>query len=326
MELPAADKAALKVSVLLPCLNEAGTIAEVIRRIGNALPGAAVYVYDNNSTDDTAALAAAAGAVVRKESAPGKGNVVRRMFADVDADIYVMVDSDLTYDTSGLRGLIDHLLENKLDMIVGARRPEDSRSHRRGHTLGNRMFNRIASILFGSRFEDIFSGYRVLSRRFVKSFPAVSKGFEIETELTVHALDLRVPVVEIPVAYRARPDGSQSKLRTLPDGLRILRTLIRLCKEVRPLAFFASFALLFALASVTLGYPILVEWLDTGLVPRVPTAILCTGLMVLASLSLACGVILDSVGKSRHEAKRLCYLGLSPAPDVGAGKWTTTSR
>ena len=311
------DPAKLEVAVLLPCLNEASTIAEVVRGFQAELPGAAIYVYDNNSTDDTAALAGAAGARVRHESVQGKGNVVRRMFADIDADVYVMVDSDLTYDISRAGALVGQLVRDKLDMIVGAREAEVEGTFRPGHRFGNRFFNSAVSLLFGSRFTDIFSGYRVLSRRFVKSFPAVSRGFEIELELTVHALDLRVPVVEVPVAYRPRPSGSTSKLRTWPDGLRILRILFLLSKEVRPFAFFAAWAALIATASVVLGYPIVAVWLETGLVPRFPTAILCTGLMVLASLSLACGFVLDSVSKGRHEAKRLSYLGLPPLPDAG---------
>lgn len=307
----------LRVAVLLPCLNEASTIATAVRDFRAELPDATIYVYDNNSTDDTAARARAAGAVVRHESVQGKGNVVRRMFADIDADVYVMVDSDLTYDTSQAGRLVDRLSREKLDMIVGARHAEGEGTFRLGHRFGNRFFNHMVSALFGSRFTDIFSGYRILSRRFVKSFPAVSRGFEIELELTVHALNLRVPVVEVPVAYRARPSGSSSKLRTWPDGLRILRILFLLSKEVRPFAFFAAWAALIATVSVVLGYPIFVVWLETGLVPRFPTAILCTGLMVLASLSLACGFILDSVSQSRHEAKRLSYLALSPLPDFG---------
>ena len=307
----------LRVAVLLPCLNEAATIAEMVRGFQAELPGAEIYVYDNNSTDDTAALARAAGARVRRESVQGKGNVVRRMFADIDADVYVMVDSDLTYDISQAGALVEQLIRDKLDMIVGARHAEVEGTFRPGHRFGNRAFNRAASMLFGSPFTDIFSGYRIFSRRFVKSFPAVSRGFEIEMELTVHALDLRVPILEVPVAYRARPSGSVSKLRTWPDGLRILRILFLLSKEVRPLAFFASWAALIAIVSVVLGYPIVTVWLETGLVPRIPTAILCTGLMVLASLSLACGFILDSVGKGRHEAKRLSYLSHPPLPDAG---------
>ena len=316
-EDPEAVPADLRVAVLLPCLNEAGTIAEAVRGFQAELPGAEIYVYDNNSTDDTAAVARAAGAKVRHESVQGKGNVVRRMFADIDADVYVMVDSDLTYDTSQAGALVAQLVRDKLDMIVGARHAEAEGTFPPGHRFGNQAFNRAVSLLFGSRFTDIFSGYRILSRRFVKSFPSVSRGFEIELELTVHALDLRVPVVEVPVAYRARPSGSVSKLRTWPDGLRILRILILLSKEVRPFAFFAGWAALIATLSVVLGYPIVAVWLETGLVPRIPTAILCTGLMVLASLSLACGFILDSVSKGRHEAKRLSYLALPPLPDAG---------
>lgn len=296
------------IVVLLPSYNEAMTIADVVNEFRHSLPEAQIYVFDNNSTDGTSERARQAGAVVQEERQQGKGNVVRRMFADVDADIYVLADADLTYDISRIPEFIDTLLEQRFDMLIGARRPEEGAAFRRGHKIGNRFFNRAAGLVFGSPFEDIFSGFRVFSRRFVKSFPAVSKGFEIELELTVHAIDLRVPVVELPVVYRPRPAGSHSKLNTISDGLRILRTLLLLFKEVRPLLFFGLVSAVLALVSLALGYPLAITYLETGLVPRLPTAVLATGLMLTAFVSLACGLILDSVGKSRHEAKRLHYL------------------
>jgi glycosyltransferase involved in cell wall biosynthesis len=308
------------MAVLLPCYNEAATIADVIGLFQELLPEAHIFVYDNASTDETAARALEAGATIRHERERGKGNVVRRMFADIEADVYVLVDGDLTYDVTDVAELVNRLLNGHLDMIVGARRPHDDRAFRRGHSLGNQLFNWAANLLFGSSFRDIFSGYRVLSRRFVKSFPAVSKGFEIELELTVHAVDLRVPVVEAPVPYRQRPSGSHSKLRTIPDGMRIFWTLFLLCKEVRSLAFFSAWAALFVVISLMLGYPLVTTFLQTGLVPRFPIAIVATGLMLFAVVSVACGFILDSVGKGRHEAKRLQYLRLGAPPEINSSK------
>jgi glycosyltransferase involved in cell wall biosynthesis len=307
---PLLRQGAAAVAVLIPCYNEAGAIAAVVSRFRAALPHARIYVYDNNSSDGTAALARAAGAVVGHERLQGKGNVVARMFSDIDADIYVLVDGDDTYDPSAAPELIAHLLENRLDLVNGARLGAHAR---RGHRFGNAVFNRIVGWVFGARFDDMLSGYKVLSRRFVKSFPALANGFEIETELTVHALRLRMPVAELPTRYGSRPAGSASKLHTLRDGLRILRAILLLIKGERPLAFFsAGFALLAAL-SLVLAAPVAATYLETGLVPRLPTAVLATGTMLLAFSSLACGFILDTVTRGRTEIKRLFYLNL-PAP------------
>ena len=300
-----------RIAVLLPCLNEATTIAEVVAAFRASLPGAAIYVYDNDSDDDTAERARRAGAVVRVERQRGKGNVVRRMFADVEADIYVLADGDMTYDYDQAGAMVRQMLEQELDMLVSARDADES-AHRPGHRAGNLLFNRLAGFLFGGEFTDIFSGYRVFSRRFVKSFPAVSRGFEIEAELTVHALDLRVRTAEVSHAYRARPAGSTSKLHAIPDGLRLLLTFLLLCKEVRPFSFFAVWALLLMAAAVILAVPLVITWLETGLVPRFPTAVLATGLALLGFLSLTCGTILDSLGRARHETKRLHYLSYGP--------------
>ncbi len=296
------------VAVLIPCYNEAGAIADVVSRFRAALPHACVYVYDNNSDDDTAAVAAAAGAVVRHEPLQGKGNVVARMFADIDAEVYVLVDGDGTYDPAAAPRLIAHLWERRLDLVNGARL---GAHRRRGHRFGNMLFNVIVGWVFGARFDDMLSGYKVLSRRFVKSFPALANGFEIETELTVHALRLRMPVAELPTRYGSRPAGSASKLRTLRDGWRILRAILVLVKGERPLAFFSAVFVLLATLSLALAAPVAVTYVETGLVPRLPTAVLATGTMLLAFSSLACGLILDTVTRGRTEMKRLFYLGLA---------------
>jgi hypothetical protein len=306
-----------RIAVLLPCYNEEAAIGQVVRDFRAALPAARIYVYDNASTDGTAAVAAAAGATVVREPLRGKGNVVRRMFADVEADIYVLADGDDTYNADAAPQLVELLGREQLDMVNAARRNTSQDAYRRGHRFGNRLFTRLVSGLFGKRFDDILSGYRVFSRRFVKSFPALAKGFEIETELTVHALELRMPVREVTTAYKERPEGSVSKLSTFRDGFRILRTILRLAKEERPLAFFSLGAGLLALASVALAFPLLLTYLETGLVPRLPTAVLTSALMILAFLSLACGLILDSVAHGRREMKRLHYLTL-PAPAAWA--------
>ncbi|MBY0298363.1 MAG: glycosyltransferase family 2 protein [Methylobacterium sp.] len=300
------------IAVLLPCLNEEATIGQVVAEFRRVLPGATVYVYDNNSTDGTAAVAAAAGAVVRRERRPGKGNVVRRMFADIDADLYVLADGDLTYDAAAAGRLIDALVTEQVDMVVGVRRGADG-AFPRGHRFGNRLFNRVVERLFGDGFTDILSGYRVVSRRFAKSFPATSSGFEIETELSVHALDLRLATSEIALPYRARPTGSSSKLSKWRDGARILGKIALMYKAVRPLQFFSLLAALFAGLGFGLGLPVATAYLETGLVPRLPTAVLAAGLMQLAFMSLTCGVILDAVGASQREFKRMRYLDL-PAP------------
>jgi glycosyltransferase involved in cell wall biosynthesis len=302
---------ALRIAVLVPCRNEAVTVGRVVADFRTALPGAMIYVYDNGSADETAAIARAAGAIVRREEAPGKGGVVRRMFAEVDADVYVIVDGDATYDASRAPELVAMLVDNELDMVTAVREHDDLAAYRRGHATGNRAFNRLIGVLFAVRPGDVLSGYRALSRRFVKSFPAQSQRFEVETEMTVHALELNVPRGELATRYMPRPAGSDSKLRTWRDGLRILRFMVRLFRDVKPFAFFALIAAGLALAGLVLGGGVFVEFMRTRQVPRLPTAVLATGLMVLASMSFACGLILDSVARGRLESKRLAYLALS---------------
>ena len=307
------SRAGLRVAVLLPCYNEQEAIGRVVRDFRQALPEAIVYVYDNNSRDETRARAAAAGAVVRSESQQGKGFVVRRMFADVEADVYVLVDGDDTYHAPSAPLLVERLLADQLDMVVGRRVTEIEQAYRPGHRLGNRLLTGVVARVFGDRFKDILSGYRVFSRRFVKSFPALTKEFEIETELTVHALELDMPIAEVDTPYKDRPAGSASKLRTYRDGVRILTTILVLFKEERPLAFFGLAGLALALLALGLGYPVLTEYLRTGLVPRFPTAILATGLMILAFLSFTSGLVLETVTRGRKELKRLAYLTI-PGP------------
>jgi glycosyltransferase involved in cell wall biosynthesis len=304
-----------RIAVLVPCYNEAPTVGRVIAEFRQALPGCTVYVYDNRSTDGTGDIARAAGAQVRREPRPGKGLVVRRMFAEIDADIYVMTDGDATYDASRAPEMVAALADDDLDLVTGVRDDEGrGGTYRRGHRFGNRVFNALLGLLFGERPTDMFSGYRVLSRRFVKSFPMEARGFEIETELTVHALELRVPAAEIRTRYFERPEGSSSKLSTYRDGFRILATMARMFRDVKPLPFFSGFAALFAVIGLALGAGVIVEYMATGLVPRLPTALLATGLLLLASLSFACGMILDSVARGRREAKRMAYLA------AGAGR------
>jgi len=298
----------LQIAVLIPCLNEAGGIAGVVTGFRAALPEATIYVYDNGSTDDTSAVAASAGAQVRREPMRGKGNVVRRMFADVDADVYVMVDGDGTYDAASAPAMIELLAEQHLDMVCGKRVDSEAQAYRQGHRFGNRVLTGLVAVLFGNRITDILSGYRVMSRRFVKSFPALSRGFETETELTVHALDLRVPIAEVRTPYGARSAGTASKLNTWRDGWRILRTIARLVKEERPFAFFTSIGCILALTSIVLAIPLVLEFLQTGLVPRIPTAVLSTGLMLVSVLSFVSGLILDTVTRGRRELKRMHYL------------------
>ncbi|AVO47639.1 glycosyltransferase family 2 protein [Phreatobacter cathodiphilus] len=306
----AVEAARPSVAVLLPCYNEAATIAATVGAFRAALPEATVYVYDNNSTDGTAEAAGAAGAVVRHEPFQGKGNVVRRMFADVDADIYVMADGDMTYDPTAAPGLVDLLLRDQLDMVVGARVDSEEAAYRRGHRFGNALFNRITTAMFGSPFKDIFSGYRVFSRRFAKSFPASSSGFEIEAELTVHAIDLKLRTGEVPLPYGKRPENSHSKLKTYRDGARILWTLVNMYRAVQPLRFYGLIAGVLALASLGLAAPIVQTYLETGLVPRFPTAILSAAVMQLAFLMLVCGLVVDAVSGGRREMKRMRYLDL----------------
>lgn len=297
-----------QIAVLVPCFNEAVTIGEVVSDFRKHLPDATIYVYDNNSTDDTPRLAAEAGAVVRSEPLQGKGNVVRRMFADVEADVYVLVDGDGTYDAASAPRLVAHLLEHSLDLVNAARVPVSEHVFRPGHTLGNRGFTRLVTAVFGKRVTDMLSGYRALSWRFVKSFPALSGGFETETELVVHALELRLPIAELPTPYRERPKGSASKLNTWRDGARILSTIVRLVKDERPLQFFSVVTLLLMLASLAIGIPLVRVYLETGLVPRLPSAVLAMGLMILAFISFVAGLVLDTVTQGRRELKRLHYL------------------
>jgi len=300
----------LEVAVLVPCYNEERAIDKVVRDFQAAIPGCRVFVYDNASTDRTSELALAAGAVVRRETLPGKGNVVRRMFADIEADVYVLVDGDDTYDAASAPKLINKLMSESLDLVTGARVEISQQAYRPGHRFGNWILTTLVASLFGNHFTDMLSGYRVLSRRFVKSFPALSSGFEIETELTVHALQVRVPIAELPTPYKDRPAGSHSKLNTIRDGVRILSTIGRLVKEERPMYFFGLVGALLMLASLAAGYPVVAEYLRTGLVPRLPTAVLATGLTVLACLSFVCGLILDTVTKGRQELKRLHYIAI----------------
>ncbi len=304
---PARD--APRVAVLIPCYNEETAIGKTVADFRAALPNADIYVYDNNSTDGTMQAARAAGAFVRSEARQGKGNVVRRMFADVDADIYVLVDGDATYDAPSAPAMISDLIENHRDMVVAARVDREDAAYRRGHRTGNWLLTSFVATVFGKTFTDILSGYRVFSRRFVKSFPVLSGGFEIETELTVHSLELDLPVGEIRTPYFARPEGSQSKLNTWRDGFRILWTIFRLYRSERPLNFFSAVGASLAIAAVGIAIPVFVTYFETGAVPRLPTAVLSTGLMVVAVLSFAAGLILDTVTRGRREIKLLAYLG-----------------
>ncbi len=298
----------MELAVIVPCLDEEAAIGQVVRDFRAALPTATVYVYDNGSTDRTVDVARAAGAVVRREPLKGKGNVVRRMFADVEADVYVLVDGDDTYDASAAPALVQALVEGSLDMVNGARQGGGEDAYRAGHRLGNIVLTGLVARVFGNRIRDMLSGYRAFSRRYVKSFPALSSGFEIETELTVHALELRMPMKELGTRYKERPQGSASKLKTYRDGVRILRTILLLLKEERPLAFFTAIFAALSSASIVLSLPLFETYHRTGLVPRLPTALLSTGLMILSFLSLAAGLILDSVARGRRELKRLRYL------------------
>jgi len=306
----------MKTAVLIPCYNEEKAIGQTVRQFQAALPDATIYVYDNNSSDNTIAVAKAAGARVHSELLQGKGNVVRRMFADIEADVYVLTDGDETYDAASAPALVRRMVEDNLDMVVGSRlKSEADNAFRAGHHIGNKLLTGFVRWLFGDRFEDMLSGYRVFSRRFVKSFPAVSAGFEIETELAVHALSLRMPVAEIETPYGARPEGSTSKLRTFRDGFRILRMILLLFKEERPLAFFSLLFAFFFLLSLILGLPVIWTFAATGLVPRLPTALLSTGIMLLGFLSLGIGLVLDNVTRGRREAKHMRYLSY-PSPQT----------
>jgi glycosyltransferase involved in cell wall biosynthesis len=312
-----ATSAEPRVAVLLPCYNEEATIGATVQGFRTALPQATIYVYDNNSCDGTREAAAKAGAIVRTERQQGKGHVVRRMFADIDSDIYVMADGDLTYDPAAAPKMLALLLSDQLDMVVGARRHEEKTAYRGGHVLGNRMFTGLLARLFGRSFNDIFSGYRIFSRRFVKSFPVLSSGFEIETEISVHALELNMPVAEVETRYLARPEGSESKLSTYTDGWKILKTIGTLYRVERPALFFGGISVILMLAALALSVPLIVTYLETGLVPRLPTAILVTGITIVAVLCFFAGLILDTVTRGRREIRRLAYLSF-PAPP---GAW-----
>ena len=307
------DPSRYSLAVLLPCYNEGLSIASVVIGFRKALPGARIYVYDNNSTDNTAQEAALAGATVITCRRQGKGNVVRQMFADIEADIYIMADGDGTYDTAAAPRMIDALIADRADMVVGTRRNITEDAGRKGHAFGNQLFNRVYQTLFGRDFTDIFSGYRVFTRRFAKSFPANSAGFEVETEMSVHASSLRLPVTEIELDYGRRVQGSASKLSTFRDGLRILCMMAMLMKETKPFAFFGCIAAGMFAACTILMVPITLEFFATGLVNRVPTVMLAMTLMVGAMLSLSCGIILDSVSRARIEQKRIFYLSQAPA-------------
>jgi glycosyltransferase involved in cell wall biosynthesis len=302
-----------RVAVLLPCYNEEAAIAQVISGFRAALPDAAIYVYDNNSRDRTVEIARSAGAVVRTERMQGKGHVVRRMFADIDADVYLMADGDLTYDPKAAPEMVRQLVSDQLDMVVGTRQHEAKDAYRGGHVLGNRLFTGLLARLFGRSFSDIFSGYRVFSRRFVKSFPVLSEGFEIETEMSVHALELRMPVGEVETAYGARPEGSESKLSTYRDGWRILKTIGTLYRVERPVLFYGTIGALLLLTALILSIPLVLTYLETGLVPRFPTAILVTGMAIVSVLCFFTGLILDTVTRGRREMRRLAYLA-QPGP------------
>jgi glycosyltransferase involved in cell wall biosynthesis len=298
----------VRIAVLVPCFNEEAAVATVIADFRKVLPQAEIYVYDNNSTDRTVAVAHEAGAQVRRERRQGKGHVVRRMFADVDADIYVLVDGDATYDAASSPKMIAALREDRLDMVVGLRVDRAEAAYRPGHRFGNRMLTGFLSMVFGRAFKDILSGYRVLSRRFVKSFPVLSDGFEIETEISVHALELALPVVEIETPYFERPAGSVSKLNTWRDGFRILGTILKLYRSEKPLRFFSAIGGFLTLVSIGLAIPVIVTYLEQGIVPRLPTAVLAMGLMILAVLSVSSGLVLDTVTRGRRETKLLAYL------------------
>nr|WP_321984823.1 glycosyltransferase family 2 protein [uncultured Lichenicoccus sp.] len=308
----------LRVAVLIPCYNEAVTIRKVVADFRAHLPQATIYVYDNNSSDGTLEIAASAGAVTRRETLQGKGHVVRRMFADIEADAYLLVDGDDTYDAADAPAMVHLLADETLDMVTATRITEIEAAYRPGHRFGNLLLTGIVRFMFGKRITDMLSGYRVFSRRFVKSFPALASGFETETEFTVHALDLRMPAGEVATAYRDRPAGSTSKLNTYSDGVRILRTILILVKEERPLAFFFTIGMLLLLCGLLASVPVILDYARTGLVPRLPTAVLSTGLVIVSFLSVVCGLILDTVSRGRKEFKRLAYLAIPACPAATA--------
>lgn len=309
--VPVDELAAKRIAVIIPCFNEEASIVSVIDGFAKALPSAAIYVYDNNSADATVEVARNSGAIIGIEPRQGKGNVVRRMFADIEADVYVLVDGDATYEAAAAPQLVEKLVSENLDMVTGVRVSSDSNAYRRGHMFGNWLLTRLVTTIFGKQTQDMLSGYRVFSRRFVKSFPALSRGFEIETEFTVHALELRLPIADVETTYGARPEGSTSKLSTFRDGARILRLICSLIKEERPFQLFGMLAGMLAVLCLTLGYPVVAEFMKTGLVPRFPTAILASAFGILSLLTFFSGLILESVCLGRREAKRLCYLAQS---------------
>ena len=315
----------LRIAVLIPCFNEEAAIAAVVADFRKALPNAGIFVYDNNSSDRTVAIAREAGAEVRSERRQGKGNVVKRMFADIDADIYVLVDGDATYDAASAPRMVDALALDHLDMVVGFRIDQSEAAYRPGHRTGNWILTQFLSSVFGHTFRDILSGYRVFSRRFVKSFPVLSDGFEIETELSVHALQLALPVTEIETPYFARPAGSFSKLNTWSDGFRILATILKLYRSEKPLRFFTVIGVFLTLVSIGLAIPLILTYLEQGIVPRLPTAVLSTGLMIVAVLSVSSGLVLDTVTRGRREIKLLAYLAQAApkADDISAAVAST---
>ena len=303
----------MRIAAIVPCYNEEVAIGTVVRDLKAAVPGIEVYVYDNNSSDRTSEVAREAGAIVRFEPRKGKGNVVRRAFADVEADVYLMIDGDDTYDATAAPEMIDLLLRENLDHVLGCREDDkDNSAYRPGHAQGNKMFNKLVGFLFGEPVTDMLSGYRIFSRRFVKSFPALSRQFEIETELTVHSMALRVPQREFGVGFKDRPEGSESKLSTFKDGFRILSLIGRLIAHERPMAFYSVLSLLFMLLALLLGLPVVWDFMLTGFVPRLPTAVLASSLVIISGLSFMVGLIQSGIQKSRREAMRLAYLQLSP--------------
>lgn len=319
--LPRAEGELPRVAVLIPCHNEEVAIPKVVQAFARELPRARIFVYDNNSTDRTVEVARAAGALIGREQLQGKGNVVRRMFADIEADAYVLVDGDDTYDATSAQAMIDMLFERGLDMVTGTRVTEIQAAYRPGHRTGNVLLTGIVTLIFGKRITDMLSGYRVFSRRFVKSFPALSAGFETETELTIHALELRMPLGELETPYRDRTAGSTSKLSTYRDGARIFLTILHLVKEERPLQFFSLIAAVLFITSVVLGFPLFTEFRRTHLVPRLPTGVLATGIMMLSFLSLVCGLVLDSVARTRKEIKQIAYLNAGQPGAAARRNW-----
>lgn len=303
----------LNIAVLLPCYNEGAVIASVVLDFRRVLPGHRIFVYDNNSSDNTSEQAARAGAIVIPSRRQGKGNVVRQMFADIDADIYIMADGDGTYDTNAAPQLIQTLIDERADMVVGTRRDVKLDAGRKGHAAGNALFNVVYRAIFGTDFSDIFSGYRVFTRRYAKSFPAMSPGFEIETEMSVHASMLRLPVIEVECDYGRRQEGSESKLSTFKDGFKILRMMGSLMKETRPFIFFSYIALGFLSISLFSAAPVIFEYMSTGLVERMPTWVLAMTLLLASMMIFMAGVILDSVARGRNEVKRIHYLSIAPS-------------